>query len=559
MKGCNMTLHVDGSTKFRTRAKNLLSAQMNRTSKFAHQEEGSILIFSLFLLIMMLMISGMAVDLMRAETERARLQSTLDRAVLAGASLEQTLDSKEVVLDYFKKAGLGSYISPDDVIVTPGDNSKTVEARAYMSVDSYFMQLLGIDQLDAPAAGQAEESLSNIEISLVLDVSGSMDWYSSYSGDRKIDDLIDAAQDFVRYMQCNPDDSTGTAVCTVEDDTVSISMIPYSEQVSVGESLLQNFNVTNEHTDSSCVDFDPEDFDSTAVTTSMTLKRSGDIDPWRNYKNSTSNDAARDATRTCKPWGSREIVAFENSYTDMQTRIGNLTADGNTSIDIGMKWGVAMLDPAFRTIVASMTGGSNPKVTPAFANRPYDYNARSMQKVVVLMTDGENTHQHMLKPAFRSGNSPIWKHPTQDYTSAFNANRGNSEKYWWQRDNRWHNGPDGGSSATQLTYPQFWHNYNVDFYEEEYSFLPDAVEVIGGSWDAYDYSEKDYRLLAICSAAKAQKIEVFTIGFETSNRSSAIMQKCASSDSHHFDVNGLNISDAFTSIAREIHELRLTN
>jgi hypothetical protein len=37
------------------------------------------------------------------------------------------------------------------------------------------------------------------------------------------------------------------------------------------------------------------------------------------------------------------------------------------------------------------------------------------------------------------------------------------------------------------------------------------------------------------------------------------MQGCASSDAHHFDVNGLEISDAFTSIAREIHELRLTN
>ena len=165
-----------------------------------------------------------------------------------------------------------------------------------------------------------------------------------------------------------------------------------------------------------------------------------------------------------------------------------------------------------------MSGSAPYYITTEFDDRPYDYNARSMQKVVVLMTDGENTSQHMLKDAFRSGPSPIWKHPSQDYTSAFNQYRSNSKKYWWQRDNSCHNGPDGGDFATQLTYPQFWHNYNVDFYEEEYSFLPDPMDV-------YGYDTKNTRLAAICSAAKAQNIEIFTIGFETSSASSAIMQR----------------------------------
>ncbi len=547
-----MRLHVEGYEVLEGRAAALPRTQIRFLKRFARQEDGSILIFSLFLLVLMMMVSGMAVDLMRTETERARLQSTLDRAVLAGASLEQTLDSKEVVLDYFAKAGLSNYISADDVIVTPGDNSKTVYAKAFMSVDSYFMQMLGITHLDAPAVGEAEESLSNIEISLVLDISGSMNWSSSYSGDDKIDDLIDAAQEFVYLMQCNPDDSSGTAVCTVQEDTVSISMIPYSEQVVVGEALLQQFNVTMEHTDSSCVDFDAADFNTTAISLTASLKRSGDIDPWRNYRNSTSTDAARDASRTCKPYANREIIPFENSYEDLQLAIGNLQAGGNTSIDLGMKWGVALLDPSFRPAVNALSGTAPFNITTEFDNRPYDFDQRSMQKVVVLMTDGENTSQHMLKPAFRDGMSPIWKHPTEDYTSAYNANRSGSNKYWWQRDNSWHSGPDGGATAIQLTYPQFWHNYNVDFYEEEYSFLPDAV-------DTYGYSTKNTRLDAICSAAKAQDIEIFTIGFETSSASSAIMQSCASSDAHHFDVNGLEISDAFTSIAREIHELRLTN
>ena len=557
MKGYNMTSHVDGYLGIRSSAAALVRTRAKKLKRFARQDEGSILIFSLFLLIMMLMISGMAVDLMRAETERARLQSTLDRAVLAGASLEQTLDSKDVVLDYFEKAGLGQYISADDVTVTPGDNSKTVRARASMNVDTYFMKLMGIPELEAPAMGAAEESLSNIEISLVVDISGSMNRNSSYSGDDKIDDLIDAAQEFVYLMQCNPDDIDGVATCTVESDTVSISVVPYSEQVVAGESLLQEMdavgiNISSEHTDSSCIDFAASDFDSTAISVGSSLQRSGNIDPWRNYRNSTSTDAARDSNRTCKPYSNREIIVLENSYSDLQTFIGNLSAGGNTSIDLGIKWGAALLDPAFSPVIQAMSTGGSPSVSSGFADRPYAFNARSMQKVIVLMTDGENTRQHMLRPAFRSGLSPIWKHPTSDYTSAYNEDRSGSNKYWWQYTNSYHDEPHGGDDAVQLTYQEFWEGYNVDFYEEEYSFLPTPM-------DEWGYSTKNARLQSICSAAKGSDIEIFTIGFETSEASSAVMQTCASSDAHHFDVNGLNISNAFTSIAREIHELRLTN
>ena len=38
----------------------------------------------------------------------------------------------------------------------------------------------------------------------------------------------------------------------------------------------------------------------------------------------------------------------------------------------------------------------------------------------------------------------------------------------------------------------------------------------------------------------------------------AVIKDCASSDSHFFDVNGLEISDAFSSIASSIRKLRLT-
>lgn len=544
-----MSAHVDffkNPDVSRVTSQNLA---VKRMFSFRRNEHGGILILSLFLLILMLMISGMAVDLMRSETQRSRLQSTLDRAVLAGASLEQTLDSEDVVRDYFAKAGLSEYLT--GVSVVEANNSKTVTATAETAVETYFMNMMGIESLRAPASGQAEESLQNIEISLILDVSGSMGRWSDAGGGSKINLLKSAASDFVYLMQCNPDDPDASGSCTVEANTVSISLVPYAEQVLVGEDLIQHFNITSEHTYSSCVDFDQDDFSSASVSLSDSLQRASPIDARTNYRSSRSySKATYESRRTCRTDSYREVVPLSNSYIDLQTQIGQLRAAGYTSIDMGMKWGTALLDPSFRPAVLNMTTGGFPAISVDFFDRPFEYGARSMQKVIVLMTDGENTSQYVVDDGYQSGLSPIYEDPDNGNMSAYRAS---TNSYKWVRDGNWHATADGGADndAVQLDYAEFWQNYNVDFYEEAFYFLPDIV-------DRYGYGAKNTRLNLICNAAKAQDIEVFTIGFETSSASNAIMQSCASSVSHHFDVDGLDLDDAFNSIAREIHELRLT-
>ena len=62
----------------------------------------------------------------------------------------------------------------------------------------------------------------------------------------------------------------------------------------------------------------------------------------------------------------------------------------------------------------------------------------------------------------------------------------------------------------------------------------------------------------ICDAAKDQGIVVWSIGFEVTNHSAGVMEDCASSASHFFRVEGVEISDAFESIAKQINQLRLT-
>ena len=54
-------------------------------------------IFSLFIFILILMISGMAVDLIAHERKRVMVQNTLDTAVLAAGSLNSGADSAAAI------------------------------------------------------------------------------------------------------------------------------------------------------------------------------------------------------------------------------------------------------------------------------------------------------------------------------------------------------------------------------------------------------------------------------------------------------------------------------
>lgn len=68
---------------------------------------------------------------------------------------------------------------------------------------------------------------------------------------------------------------------------------------------------------------------------------------------------------------------------------------------------------------------------------------------------------------------------------------------------------------------------------------------------------KNQRTKHICDAAKDQGVIVYAIGFEAPNSGQKVLKDCASSDGHYFDVDGLEIEDAFSSIAASIRKLRL--
>lgn len=437
----------------------------------------------------MLMISGMAVDFMRNENIRVHLQNTIDRSVLAAADMDQQLVPEDVVASYFEKAGLADFL--DEVVVTENMNTRQVTARASAKMSAMFLRLVGIDHLDAPAGGTASEQSGNVEISLVVDISGSMGWPSTQGG-IKINHLRDAANDFVDTM-----------LDPLTEDYVSISLVPYTAQVNAGPDIYNELNMETRHLFSHCVEFEAADFSTTAIDLDKTYQQ-GQHFEWSSawYNNYEIQYPG------CPQEVFERITPLSQSVTDLQTQISALVPRANTAIHYGMKWGVALLDPALQPVIRRLANGNGP-IDRAFRDRPADWGERLTKKFVVLMTDGQNV------PTYRISD---W---------AYNSP---SEYIFWDRYTLW-----------RYLYDNIAWNNRSDFYYEKYSA-----------------SDADAMLATICTAAKDAGIIVYTVGFEVNDHAANVMENCASSENHFFRVEGVEISSAFAAIARDITQLKLT-
>jgi hypothetical protein len=90
---------------------------------------------------------------------------------------------------------------------------------------------------------------------------------------------------------------------------------------------------------------------------------------------------------------------------------------------------------------------------------------------------------------------------------------------------------------------------------------------MGGDWrdhfDAVvadvDPATKNVRTGEICKAARDAGVIVYSIGMDTYGQGDATLEDCAGDSLRFFDVRAEDIGAAFSSIARQINQLRLTH
>ena len=515
-------------------------------------EGGAITYLMLVLFIGILLMTGIALDLAKHESQRADLQSATDRGTLAAASLRQKLTddtTTQTVDDDDLTRMIESYVatrtlSKDSTNVTVKDNitlnARTIGVSTSYAMPTDFFRMVGVSTLDVGAASRAVQKKTNVEISLVLDVSGTMRWNNAGRnpgpGDSRIEKLKPAAKQFIDTVTAN-----GT------NANVTLNIIPYAGNVNPGREMFAElggvrylsvadakaelpagtsvtkgndyqsvngvrvpvdawFRVAEEsQTMSSCLEVAPGDFPpaNPAKTDSrLRLPANGTYDQvphfnrwgFSNAENAIMDwgwcpiDEQEDGT------GSMAIKYMSSNATELKDYIDQLMLHDGTSTYIGMKYGLALLNPAESTRINSLS-----TVGDAFPDRPAAWDDQDTMKIVVLMTDGMYNEQ--------------WR-PSVPLDISDDVVIPRSE------------GEIGGGNP-------------------RVPGLSSQGDIDGVYNDT-------------CDAAKTMGVTVFTIAFDAPGGPANQMRRCASSSSHFYEVDLLDIGTAFQSIAATIDRLKLT-
>lgn len=507
------------AARFATQSVPVPSGQ--RFKLFLTRQDGTLTVFGLFILIMMLIVSGMAIDIVRHEQQRVRIQSTLDRAVLAASALSQKLPAETVVQDYIDKANLGSQVSVTIPPATVTNNQRRVSVKASKDMKPMFLNMVGIDSLAINANSTANQTATNLEVSMVLDISGSMSVPSSAGGTR-ISNLRDASEQFIDLLL------VGAAV-----DTTTINIVPYAGDVNVGSHIFNSVGGQREHAHSTCVRVEESDFQHSGLPTASQKQ----VEHFTTY----GFDRNIVDFGWC-PTDDASVIVHSNNRSELVNRIRTMPMFDGTGTHIGMKWGLALLDPSSNALIRTMdgqnadyqgpvfvdpdiTGGQTvnvtanaPLVANVFENRPEVWTDSETTKYILLMTDGQITRQAA------PGNSGYVDTDTDILDNETD-----------------HDNVDG------INY-DYW-NANVRI-----SAAPDIVGLTGRNKNAKRFAQ-------MCEFAKQNGVTVFTVAYEVPDGSvvAGEMKSCASTDSHYYNVEGIDIQKAFRSIAGQIYDLRLVN
>lgn len=327
-----------------------------------HKQANISTIFAILALPMTLAAGG-AIDVAMQEHDRLRLQSALDASLIAAASISQTMEAEETIRSYLDAAGLEGYALT--VSETKSVSARTVTASATMSTHTNFLHLIDIPTLDVVASGTAEEAYQNIELSLVLDLSGSM------RENNRIKMMRPAAKNFVSQLLTEK-----TKAFT------SISIVPFAGQVNVGAAFFDAVGGKRLHDKSSCFSnlkytswaYGIPDFTKTDQVphfSTWELGKNDGFDPWNCPTQETS------------------ISYFSNDEAKLHTAIDGYHMFDGTATHIAVEWGTYLLDPAFKSVITKAASAGVNLVPPQFADRPAAFNDRKTMKIMVVMTDGE--------------------------------------------------------------------------------------------------------------------------------------------------------------------------
>lgn len=371
-----------------TRTSNRLVSPHPTLRDLVRSRSGNVtMVFGLSLLVLSGAVGG-AVDFARWHNAKSKMQMTMDSAALAGARALQVAPSSDISVaiataqEYFNRMRPPN-ANADTPAFSVTENGTVVRGTASFSLQTPFLSLFGLDALRGSivtesviaAGGNAGSSL---EISLMLDTTGSM------SG-QKIQDLKTAAKDLIDIV--------------VWDDQSQyyskVALAPFSARVNVGNYLTQLTDVQatkafsgNTLLGRTCVTerTGPDAFtdEKPTTTTNRLSAYSGDTGNAARDNQGNYSTSGRCTVPNSGGVEIPQIMPLSNDKAALKARIDSLPAAGFTAGQLGTAWAWYLLSPKW-------TGIWNGPSLPGPYNHLTELSPKGVPKLIkvaVLMTDG---------------------------------------------------------------------------------------------------------------------------------------------------------------------------
>lgn len=499
-------------------------------------ESGNVAI--LFALMMMPIVGGvgMAVDHSRAHRLQTQLQIVADAATSAGLneyrSTGDVNKGQERLLKYIDdglekdgmvrareengngaNAGEARVVFVDGSVIDPA--TSTVRPVLRTTIPTPFMSLLGTEELEVEVYTKGAVASNNIqgtkdlEVSLMLDVSGSMAWTSS-SGTIKINDMKDAAQDFLDVIM--PED--------LAVDNRRVGLVPFSERVNIGSYAAEATGLA------------PTIQVQTGTTTSQVFSTTS----FSNLSRNNCGNRVREVT-AYSSWGNTQA----RNFCDSNFRVGTSSTYRTPAV-------VTQSTPVYatrflRTCITERQGTERhtdaAPGTGAYVGR---FNPNSS-----TLTDQYSSSQNNCSlPVIKTLTTD--KQALKDHIATFSTYNGTA-----------------GHTATAWSYymlspewNRFWSEGHMDVAEyNNNQVIKAAVLMSDGEYNSnFGGQSASAQAIATCTAMKAKGIIVYTIGFDMSTNvndpARQTLQQCASPNKYYFPYDGDALREAFEEIGNSL-------
>jgi Flp pilus assembly protein TadG len=348
--------------------KSAIASLAQCAKKFAKNKKGNVgMLFGLSVIPVMLA-AGSAIDYSRVANAKSNLIAGLDSSALYAAAItgKTEAEMKDLARVYLDK----NYANTGDAELTNFElhnYADRVEVNGTVKVKTWFMSVGGITNVDVNANSQIMKAGNSIEVSLVLDVTGSM-------AGTKLTSLQNAANDFI-----------DTVVWDTQTPYYSkVAVIPFSEGVNMAANAdaargtltagtcttpgCQIYKVTTGSGKSKVT--------TNYVATNCVTERTG-AQAYTDGAVSGSKVGRLYDVDTSMCNGIQPLVPLTSDRTVLHSTVNALVAGGGTAGQVGMAWGWYTISPTF----GLWTGASVPAAYPAAGVK--------LKKIAVFMTDGD--------------------------------------------------------------------------------------------------------------------------------------------------------------------------